>query len=117
MWMVALPDRLFYIHRNLLRSDVVHAIGDKIERKLYIIRNGRSQAIYEPVNTSLYSIALKALSMTIENKAVGDLYRIYEQASRDGIEYNLAIIPNSFNLKPKEAFDPEYTKALFKSWI
>ena len=52
--------------------------------------------------------------MTIENKAVGDLYRIYEQASRDDIEYNLAIIPNTFNLKPKEAFDPEYTKALFK---
>ena len=51
--------------------------------------------------------------MTIENKAVGDLYRIYEITSRDGIDYNLAIIPKSFDLKPKEAFDPEYTKALF----
>ncbi|MDH3608768.1 MAG: hypothetical protein OEQ24_05940, partial [Gammaproteobacteria bacterium] len=99
---------------QFIENDVVHRIDGRIERKLYIIRNGRSQAIYDPVNTSLYSIALKALSMTIENKAVGDLYRIYEQSSRDGIEYNLAIIPNTFNLKPKEAFDPEYTKALFK---
>lgn len=99
---------------QFIESNIVKSIDDKIERKLYVIRNGRSQAIYEPVNTSLYSIALKALSMTIENKAVGDLYRIYDLASRDGIEYNLAIIPNTFNLKPKEAFDPEYTTALFK---
>lgn len=94
-------------------DDLVDTIGGSIERKLYVIRNGRSRAIYEPVKTSLYSIALKSLSMTIENKAIGDLYRIYETTSRDGIEYNLAIIPKSFDLKPKEAFDPEYTKALF----
>lgn len=99
---------------QFIEDDAVQSIGDSIERKLYIIRNGRSQALYDPVGTRLYSIALKALSMTIENKAVGDLYRIYELASRDGIDYNLAIIPNSFNLKPKEAFDPDYTEALFK---
>ncbi len=106
--------QVFLYPPQFIENDVVHGIGGRIERKLYVIRNGRSQAIYDPVNTSLYSIALKALSMTIENKAVGDLYRIYEQSSRDGIEYNLAIIPNTFSLKPKEAFDPEYTKALFK---
>ena len=98
---------------QFVEDELVDSIGDKIIRRLYVIRNGRSRAIYEPVKTSLYSIALKSLSMTIENKAVGDLYRIYETTSRDGIEYNLAIIPKSFNLKPKEAFDPEYTKALF----
>lgn len=99
---------------QFVESDLIETIENKVQRKLYIIRNGRSQAIYEPVNPSLYSISLKALSMTIENKAIGDLYRIYEITSRDGIEYNLAIIPNSFKLKPKEAFDPEYTQALFK---
>ncbi len=98
---------------QLVESDLIEAVENRVERRLYIIRNGRSQAIYEPVKTSLYSIALKSLSMTIENKAVGDLYRIYEITSRDGIDYNLAIIPKSFDLKPKEAFDPEYTKALF----
>ncbi len=98
---------------QIVETELVEAVENRIERRLYIIRNGRSQAIYEPVKTSLYSIALKSLSMTIENKAVGDLYRIYEITSRDGIDYNLAIIPKSFDLKPKEAFDPEYTKALF----
>ena len=92
---------------------MIETIDKIIQRNLYVVRNGRSQTLYEPVKTSLYSIALKSLSMTIENKAVGDLYRIYEITTREEIEYNLAIIPKSFNLKPKEAFDPEYTKALF----
>lgn len=98
---------------QFIETGLIDKLDNTIQRKLYVIRNGRSQAIYEPVKTSLYSIALKALTMTIENKAVGDLYRIYELTSRDGIEFNLAIIPKSFNLKPKESFDPEYTKALF----
>ena len=29
------------------------------------------------------------------------------------IDYNFAIISKPFNLKYKEAFDPDYTKALF----
>ncbi len=99
---------------QLVETDLLDTIETNIQRRLFIIRNGRSQAIYEPVNTNLYSIALKSLSMTIENKAIGDLYRIYAITSRDGIEYNLAIIPKSFDLKPKQSFDPEYTQALFK---
>jgi len=99
---------------QFVKNDLVETIDNKVKRKLFVIRNGRSQAIYEPVNPSLYSISLKALSMTIENKAIGDLYRIYETTSRDGIEYNLAIIPNTFKQRPKEVFDPEYTQALFK---
>jgi predicted patatin/cPLA2 family phospholipase len=99
---------------QFIEPDLIEKVDQTIERKLYVIRNGRSQAIYEPVKTNLFSIALKALSMTMENKAVGDLYRIYELTSRDGIEFNLAIIPKTFTLKPKETFDSEYTKALFE---
>ena len=104
----------FLYPSQLVETDLINELENKIQRRLFIIRNGRSQAIYDPVNTNLYSIALKSLNMTIENKAIGDLYRIYAIASRDRIDYNLAIIPKSFNLKPKQSFDPEYTKALFK---
>ncbi|MEM7401353.1 MAG: patatin-like phospholipase family protein [Pseudomonadota bacterium] len=105
--------QVFLYPPQYIQTDMIDTVDENVERNLYIIRNGRSQAIYDPVKTSLYSISLKALSMTIENKAVGDLYRIYELTMRDGIDYNLAIIPKSFSLKPNESFDPEYTKALF----
>ena len=98
---------------HYVEKEFIETIGDDIERKLFIIRNGRSKPVYDPVKESLYSIALKSLSMTIENKAVGDLYRIYQITLQDGIDYNLAIIPETFKLKPNKSFDREYTKALF----
>ncbi len=106
--------QVFLYPPQFINQDEIETIDDKIQRKLYVIRNGRSQAIYDPVKVSLYSIVLKSLGMTIENKAIGDLYRIYGITKRDNIDFNLAIIPNSFKLKPKETFDPEYTKALFQ---
>ena len=106
--------QVFLYPPQFVKSEMIDGIDNNIQRNLFVIRNGRSQAVYDPVKTSLYSISIKALNMTIENKAVGDLYRIYELTSRDGIDYNLAIIPKSFSMKPKESFDPEYTKALFE---
>jgi len=105
--------QVFLYPPQFIENDLTNTVDEHIQRTLYVIRNGRSQALYDPVKTSLYSISLKALNMTIENKAVGDLYRIYELTSRDNIDYNLAIIPKSFSQKPKNSFDPDYTQALF----
>jgi hypothetical protein len=38
---------------------------------------------------------------------------MYEAATRDKIDYNLAFIETDFGKKNREAFDPEYMKALF----
>ena len=44
---------------------------------------------------------------------MGDLYRIYSTANRDGVDYNLAYIPVDFMVKSKDAFDKDYMNALF----
>jgi hypothetical protein len=36
------------------------------------------------------------------------MYRMYLSAKRDGIDYNLAYIPENFEEKPGEIFDPLY---------
>ena len=107
--------QVFLYPSQFVEADFAETFDKNIKRRLYIIRNGRSQAIYEPVTPNVYSIALRALNITIENKAIGDLYRIYELTSRDGIDYNLAIIPSSFNQKSNSSFDPDYTRALFNT--
>ncbi len=105
--------QVFLYPPQFTKSNVAEVISNKFKAKLYIIRNGRSQAIYDPIGTTAYSIALRSFMMTIENKAIGDLYRVYETAKRDGFDYNLAIIPKEFNQKPKDNFDTEYTNSLF----
>ena len=105
--------QVFFYPPQFAKSRTVKVLSDKFNAKLYIIRSGRSQALYEPIETSTYSIALRSIMMTMQNKAIGDLYRIYETAKRDGFDYNLAIIPETFDQEPKSDFDADYTNSLF----
>jgi hypothetical protein len=49
----------------------------------------------------------------IRTQGIGDLYRIYLGAKRDGVPYRLAYIPGDFDLEPDEDFDPKYMRELF----
>jgi hypothetical protein len=46
-------------------------------------------------------------------QGIGDLYRLYLTAQQDGLDYNLAYIPSSFNVPKKEDFDTAYMRQLF----
>lgn len=81
--------------------------------KLYVIRNSQIKATPQHVAPRLLPIAGRAVSDLLFTQGVGDLYRIYTIATRDGIDFNLASIPETYESKAKEAFDPEAMKQLF----
>ena len=83
------------------------------ERNLYLIRNARLDPDWAEVERRTFSIATRAISSLIQTQGIGDLYKIYAETQRDGIDYNLAYIPKSFNAPHKEDFDTEYMKKLF----
>ncbi len=84
------------------------------KRHVYVIRNAQLSASHKNIERSIFPIAGRAISTLIKTQGVGDLYRIYLGTQRDGIEYNLAYIPESFTVDSKEAFDPEYMRPLFQ---
>jgi len=43
-----------------------------------------------------------------------DLQRIYQTARRDGVDFNLAYIPETFRVVKKRDFDPAYMRTLFE---
>ena len=59
------------------------------------------------------TIASRAIESLIQTQGVGDLYRIYLLAHRDGIGFNLAYIPSSFSTPRNEPFDTHYMSQLF----
>ena len=61
------------------------------------------------------SIAGRAVSSLLQTQGIGDLYRIYATAQRDGADFNLAFIPPSFDAPHREQFDTEYMRALYKT--
>ncbi len=84
------------------------------ERRLYIIRNARLDPQWADVSRRTLSIAGRATSSLIQTQGVGDLYRIYSVSQRDGVDFNLASMPESFNVPLRYSFDPQYMNALFE---
>ena len=77
-------------------------------RKLYIIRNAQIYPEYESVKPKIGAIGTRAIGSLIKSQGMGDLYRIYTLAQRDGLDYNLAFIPKDFHPKRPSEFDTNY---------
>ena len=87
--------------------------GQARQRTLYVIRNARLDADWASVDRRTMSIAARAITSLTRTQGIGDLYRIYATAQRDGVDFNLTFIPSSFNFPHKEEFDNAYMRALY----
>ena len=86
---------------------------EKLRARIYIIRNSQLRVEYEQVEPRLLPIAARSLMGLTGSQAIGDLYRIYAFAQRDGIDFNLTAIPSDYVPRCKEEFDAEEVKCLF----
>ncbi|MDG4551278.1 MAG: patatin-like phospholipase family protein [Candidatus Contendobacter sp.] len=87
--------------------------GNQRERRVYVIRNSRLDPDWAQVERQAMSIAGRAVSSLIHTQGIGDLYKIYLTTQRDGVDFNLAYIPASFNAPHREEFDTEYMRQLY----
>jgi len=78
-----------------------------------ITRGEKPEHFKQALERKTLSIAERAISALIFRQGLGDLYRIYLITQRDGVAYNLAYIPATFNEPHREDFDIEYMRRLF----
>ncbi|WP_022947369.1 patatin-like phospholipase family protein [Methylohalobius crimeensis] len=107
--------QVFLYPPSLKVADLSQQHGIVRERRLYVIRNARLDPEWAEVERRTLSIAGRAISSLIQTQGVGDLYKIYLEAQRDGIDFNLAYIPKTFNAPHEEDFDTEYMRKLFQT--
>ena len=88
-------------------------LGWHRERRVYVIRNAKVSPQWEEVQPRLARIAVRSVATLIKTQGIGDLFRIYVGALRDGMDYNLAFIPDSFDAEKDSQFDPVYMRKLF----
>lgn len=81
---------------------------------VYVIRNASLNPVYDPVKPRLVPIAGRSISALIRTQGIGDMYRIYLGAKRDGLDYHLAFIPDEFDVKSDEPFDLDYMRQLYQ---
>ena len=106
--------QVFVYPPSLQLQGLGHTLGIRRERRLYIIRNARLDPEWVQVQRRTLTIAGRAVSSLIQTQGIGDLYRIYATARRDGIDFNLATIPPTFKMALKKPFDSAYLKALYQ---
>jgi hypothetical protein len=92
------------------------SVADSPPRKrvLYIVRNARLDPDWSSVERRTLSIATRAIGSLTRTQGVGDLYRIWATAQRDGIDYNLTYIPATFSTPHNEEFDTAYMRSLYE---
>lgn len=95
-------------------TKVDDAVGRKINRELFIVINNSLKKPYKPVELGVLSIAGRAASSLLSGAGSGDIYQIYTLTQRDGVDFNLVSIPDTFDLEPAETFDPVYMGALYE---
>jgi predicted acylesterase/phospholipase RssA len=83
-------------------------------RAAYVIRNGRLTQGWDEVARSTPAIATRAVATLTTNNGVGDLYRIYALAKRDGVRLQLAYIGDDFEQPHPAEFDRQYMVKLFE---
>jgi len=105
--------QVFVFPPSLHLRELAEREGVRRERHAYIIRNARLDPEWAQVDRRTLTIAQRAISSLIQTQGLGDLYRIYIDAQREGVDFNLAYIPRTFTVEAKEAFDPAYMSALF----
>lgn len=106
--------RQVFIAPSIIRLVSDHASRRTVNgARLYVVRNGRIDPRWEPVNDDVLSVTQRSLSTLIKNQGIGDLYRIYSIAKLDGIDFNLASIPADFDMQASAPFDLKYMRALF----
>lgn len=104
---------VFFTPAEFSFKDIDKGIGKRVERKLYVIRNGKLGAEWRATEETAFALGQRSLETVLKNQTIGDLIRMHAKAKLDGIDYNLAAIPDGFRAHRPEPFDREYMNALY----
>ncbi|MDJ0684663.1 MAG: patatin-like phospholipase family protein [Alphaproteobacteria bacterium] len=106
--------QVFIYPPNFELEDLAENYGVTRERTVYVVRNAQLEPEWSDVDRQTLTIVGRAIASLIHSQGIGDLYRIYSSAQRDGLDYNLAFIPAEFDVEKEEEFDTAYMQALFE---
>lgn len=83
--------------------------------RVFVIRNSPIRPAWQSVQPIVRSIAPRSISSLIKAQGIGDLYRIFVTAKRDGLDFNLAHIPDQMATNRSDEFDNHVMNVLFET--
>jgi predicted acylesterase/phospholipase RssA len=74
---------VFFTIADFRFNDIDKAIGRKVQRRLWIIRNGKIEPEYKAMPETTLAIAQRSLETLTKSRGIGDLARMYTRARAD----------------------------------
>lgn len=103
-----------FLYPLKLQRDIIEEFKKyKLERHVYVLRNSKINPEYRALTPGFFTLSKRSIETLTKYDGIGDLYRLYLGTQRDGIDFNLAYVPESFKEEPNELFDPVYMGKLF----
>lgn len=104
---------VFYSPADFSFREIDKIVGRPIPRKLFVVRNGKLGPEYEVTSETAIALGARSLTTVLKNQTIGDLIRMHAKAKTEGIEFNLAYIPDTFKADRPQPFDQAYMRALY----
>jgi predicted acylesterase/phospholipase RssA len=105
-----------FLYPPSMRS-VARSMGGEMTTRgghVYVLRNSAFGSSWSRIERRTITIAGHAITSLIHTQGLGDLYRIYLTAQRDGFDFNVAYIGPDFTYENKTGeFDTLYMQKLF----
>ena len=88
-------------------------VQDKGMCSFYVIKNGKLDVEAKQVPRRFIKIAGRSFSTLMKAQSWGDMIRLYDRAKKDNVEFGYISIPNNYESKGNEMFDPKEMKRLY----
>lgn len=82
-------------------------------RHVYVVNNGYLTPEYQPVKEQTIHIAGRSITTLLLNQGKNDIYRIWREVQDDDGVFRVTTVPDAFQARPKEIFDPVFQRELF----
>jgi len=79
----------------------------------YVIKNGKLDVESEQVKRHFFHISGRSFSTLMKAQSWGDMIRLYSITKKDNVDFNYISIPNNYESKGNEMFDPKEMKRLY----
>jgi len=107
-------NQLFAYPANINLYKLMQEMGYNNDLSIYVIRNNPLKSKGEIVQPTIRDITAKSMSTLLRYQGIGDLYKIYNTARRDGVDFNLIFVPSTFQEESDELFSIDYMTKLFE---
>lgn len=109
----------FAVFLSRLGSDIKTAkkhfkLKQKPNVKIYVIRNNQNQFHYKVIKPKLLVIGKRAIESVTASQGAADVIFIYLCALIEGVDFNLANVPNEFDSNSEELFDTQRMNQLYQ---